>query len=199
MQRVFHPVAVHFKGSGFYNTDYGKGKSKAASEAASKPESKEGSSSTSDVERAPRRRRSDDEQQAGRQSELRRLVRPSSSLSHRVALRAVRDEQVAAVVAAGGLEHLGVARVAGGHVGEQRHQLEAVHVRLERRAARSSSPRAAGRTCWATSPASRSRRSTSCWRRGAVAVVLVRARTRFLRTRAVAERARAVQVELALA
>ena len=22
-QRVFHPVAVHFKGSGFYNTDYG--------------------------------------------------------------------------------------------------------------------------------------------------------------------------------
>ena len=23
-QRVFHPVAVHFKGSGFYNTDYGK-------------------------------------------------------------------------------------------------------------------------------------------------------------------------------
>jgi putative FmdB family regulatory protein len=24
VQRVFHPVAVHFKGSGFYNTDYGK-------------------------------------------------------------------------------------------------------------------------------------------------------------------------------
>ena len=26
VQRVFHPVAVHFKGSGFYNTDYGKSK-----------------------------------------------------------------------------------------------------------------------------------------------------------------------------
>jgi putative FmdB family regulatory protein len=26
VQRVFHPVAVHFKGSGFYNTDYGKRK-----------------------------------------------------------------------------------------------------------------------------------------------------------------------------
>ena len=26
-QRVFHPVAVHFKGSGFYSTDYGKRKS----------------------------------------------------------------------------------------------------------------------------------------------------------------------------
>ncbi|HWD64314.1 MAG TPA: FmdB family zinc ribbon protein [Solirubrobacteraceae bacterium] len=23
VKRVFHPVAVHFKGSGFYNTDYG--------------------------------------------------------------------------------------------------------------------------------------------------------------------------------
>jgi putative FmdB family regulatory protein len=28
VERVFHPVAVHFKGSGFYNTDY-KGKEKA--------------------------------------------------------------------------------------------------------------------------------------------------------------------------
>ncbi len=26
VQRVFHPVAVHFKGSGFYSTDYGKKK-----------------------------------------------------------------------------------------------------------------------------------------------------------------------------
>src|ERR1700716_599044 len=26
VERVFHPVAVHFKGSGFYNTDYGKQK-----------------------------------------------------------------------------------------------------------------------------------------------------------------------------
>ena len=26
VERVFHPVAVHFKGSGFYNTDYGKSK-----------------------------------------------------------------------------------------------------------------------------------------------------------------------------
>src|SRR5690242_15781524 len=23
VQRVFHPVAIHFKGKGFYNTDYG--------------------------------------------------------------------------------------------------------------------------------------------------------------------------------
>ncbi|MCL4474356.1 MAG: zinc ribbon domain-containing protein [Actinobacteria bacterium] len=25
--RVFHPVAIHFKGSGFYSTDYGKKRS----------------------------------------------------------------------------------------------------------------------------------------------------------------------------
>ena len=27
VQRVFHPIAVHFKGSGFYTTDYGRNKS----------------------------------------------------------------------------------------------------------------------------------------------------------------------------
>ena len=34
VQRVFHPVAVHFKGSGFYNTDYGKKKAGPADPAA---------------------------------------------------------------------------------------------------------------------------------------------------------------------
>ncbi len=28
LARVLHPVAVHYKGSGFYTTDYGKGSSK---------------------------------------------------------------------------------------------------------------------------------------------------------------------------
>jgi putative FmdB family regulatory protein len=46
VQRVFHPVAVHFKGSGFYNTDYGKKKSGAAG-ASSEGSSSEGSSSDS--------------------------------------------------------------------------------------------------------------------------------------------------------
>jgi putative FmdB family regulatory protein len=42
VQRVFHPVAIHFKGKGFYNTDYGK-KSRGASKDGdgSKSESKE--------------------------------------------------------------------------------------------------------------------------------------------------------------
>jgi putative FmdB family regulatory protein len=34
VQRVFHPVAVHFKGSGFYNTDYGKRKKGGSSDGA---------------------------------------------------------------------------------------------------------------------------------------------------------------------
>ena len=44
VQRVFHPVAVHFKGSGFYNTDYGKKKAGAAGEG--KSDSGSGSSSS---------------------------------------------------------------------------------------------------------------------------------------------------------
>ena len=56
VQRVFHPVAVHFKGSGFYNTDYGKkggGGSSSSSESdskgdtAKKGESKEAASKES--------------------------------------------------------------------------------------------------------------------------------------------------------
>lgn len=36
VERVFHPIAVHFKGSGFYNTDYkDKGKEGAAKDGAS--------------------------------------------------------------------------------------------------------------------------------------------------------------------
>ncbi len=49
VQRVFHPVAVHFKGSGFYNTDYGKqGKSADEAKAKSRDEgsSKDGGDSS---------------------------------------------------------------------------------------------------------------------------------------------------------
>ena len=45
--RVFHPVAVHFKGSGFYNTDYGTRKRarEKAAESSSSSESKSDSKS----------------------------------------------------------------------------------------------------------------------------------------------------------
>ena len=45
VQRVFHPVAVHFKGSGFYTTDYGKKKGKGAKDGGS-AESKSSDSSS---------------------------------------------------------------------------------------------------------------------------------------------------------
>ncbi|HKP89515.1 MAG TPA: FmdB family zinc ribbon protein [Thermoleophilaceae bacterium] len=42
VQRVFHPVAVHFKGSGFYTTDYGKKKTAAAADSGAKKDSEGG-------------------------------------------------------------------------------------------------------------------------------------------------------------
>ena len=48
VQRVFHPVAVHFKGSGFYNTDYGKKKAGASSDPGSESETKPSDSKSSD-------------------------------------------------------------------------------------------------------------------------------------------------------
>jgi putative FmdB family regulatory protein len=48
VQRVFHPVAVHFKGSGFYNTDYGKKKTGAASEGSSSDSPKKSDSGSAD-------------------------------------------------------------------------------------------------------------------------------------------------------
>ena len=46
VSRVFHPIAVHFKGSGFYNTDYGTAKrkretEKSAGEGADKQDAKQ--------------------------------------------------------------------------------------------------------------------------------------------------------------
>jgi putative FmdB family regulatory protein len=59
VERVFHPVAVHFKGSGFYTTDYARKTSAKASESSdgkpskdsgsdSKPEKKAATSSSKD-------------------------------------------------------------------------------------------------------------------------------------------------------
>jgi putative FmdB family regulatory protein len=42
VQRVFHPVAVHFKGSGFYNTDYGTARRKREQDASAKADKGDG-------------------------------------------------------------------------------------------------------------------------------------------------------------
>jgi putative FmdB family regulatory protein len=46
-ERVLHPVAIHFKGSGFHNTDYGRKKGAAASEGAKESSDSKGSDSKS--------------------------------------------------------------------------------------------------------------------------------------------------------
>ncbi|MDQ6605074.1 MAG: FmdB family transcriptional regulator [Actinomycetota bacterium] len=55
VERVFHPIAVHFKGSGFYNTDYGTRKRSREKEShdgakaeAKKSEAKDSSAAKSD-------------------------------------------------------------------------------------------------------------------------------------------------------
>ena len=52
VQRVFHPVAVHFKGKGFYTTDYGRAKSAGGADSAGggadSQDSKESKDSTKD-------------------------------------------------------------------------------------------------------------------------------------------------------
>lgn len=51
VERVFHPIAVHFKGKGFYNTDYGtkrRNREKAAkSDSGSSSSSSDGGSKSS--------------------------------------------------------------------------------------------------------------------------------------------------------
>jgi putative FmdB family regulatory protein len=51
LERVLHPVAVHYKGSGFYSTDYGRGrkgsKDSGSSESGSSSSSGSGESSKS--------------------------------------------------------------------------------------------------------------------------------------------------------
>src|ERR1700722_7451647 len=47
VQKVFHPVSVHFKGSGFYNTDYGT-KRRAREKAAESSKDSNSSGSSSD-------------------------------------------------------------------------------------------------------------------------------------------------------
>jgi putative FmdB family regulatory protein len=55
VERVFHPVAVHFKGSGFYSTDY-KSKTKASSGTdGDSPSGDSSSSSDSSTESSPKK------------------------------------------------------------------------------------------------------------------------------------------------
>jgi putative FmdB family regulatory protein len=64
VQRVFHPVAIHFKGSGFYNTDYGTRKRGATA----KEDSGSKSDSSSDGSSAKTETKSDSKPAASKAS-----------------------------------------------------------------------------------------------------------------------------------
>ncbi|MBA2505104.1 MAG: FmdB family transcriptional regulator [Thermoleophilaceae bacterium] len=60
VQRVFHAPAVHFKGSGFYNTDYGKQKKgKAAENGGDSGKSSDSGDSSSSSEKKSEKKSSD--------------------------------------------------------------------------------------------------------------------------------------------
>jgi putative FmdB family regulatory protein len=64
VQRVFHPVAVHFKGKGFYNTDYGTRRrnrelERSAKDGSDKTESKSKDSSSSSSSSSSSEKKSD--------------------------------------------------------------------------------------------------------------------------------------------
>jgi putative FmdB family regulatory protein len=65
--RVLHPVAVHFKGSGFYNTDYGKKKGGGASDGST--ESKGSDSGSSDSKSGGESKSSDSKAKAATASD----------------------------------------------------------------------------------------------------------------------------------
>jgi len=54
--RVFHPPAVHFKGKGFYNTDYGTRKRQRESAAKDSSKDAKGSSDSSDSAKKPEKK-----------------------------------------------------------------------------------------------------------------------------------------------
>jgi putative FmdB family regulatory protein len=75
VQRVFHPVAVHFKGSGFYNTDYGTRKRAREKESASS-EGKD-SKSSSDSKSSESKSESKSDSKSGSKSDS-KAAAPSS-------------------------------------------------------------------------------------------------------------------------
>jgi putative FmdB family regulatory protein len=65
LQRVLHPVAVHYKGSGFYSTDYGKGSRKAKDSGSGDASSSSGEGSSSSEGSAPSESSSSDGSSGG--------------------------------------------------------------------------------------------------------------------------------------
>ena len=79
--RVLHPVAVHFKGSGFYNTDYGKKKGGGNGGSEGSGESKDSDSSKSSDSKSSESKSSDSKSARIRSSTARLISVPATSPS----------------------------------------------------------------------------------------------------------------------
>jgi putative FmdB family regulatory protein len=55
VERVLYPVAVHFKGSGFYSTDYGRGNSRKAAKESDSGSGESGDSGGKDTPAEPKK------------------------------------------------------------------------------------------------------------------------------------------------
>jgi putative FmdB family regulatory protein len=81
VQRVFHPVAVHFKGSGFYNTDYGTRKRSREMKEAAKSEGSSDSKSGSSDSKSSSASNSSDSSASGSKGSQKSESKASSSSS----------------------------------------------------------------------------------------------------------------------
>ncbi len=77
VERVFHPVAVHFKGSGFYTTDYAKKKAPAGS--GDSGESKGGDSKGGDSKGESKSEAQGDSKSESKSSDAKPATKSSSS------------------------------------------------------------------------------------------------------------------------
>ncbi len=60
LQRVLYPVAVHFKGSGFYSTDYGRGRTRGKEKEGSGSDSSGGGDSAGGGEKSEKKEKAAD-------------------------------------------------------------------------------------------------------------------------------------------
>jgi len=72
VQQVFHPIAVHFKGKGFYNTDYGTKNRQRETAAAGESSGGEGKGESSKDGKKDESKKSDDKKSDDKKSEAKK-------------------------------------------------------------------------------------------------------------------------------
>ncbi len=81
VQQVFHPIAVHFKGKGFYNTDYGTKNRQRETAAAGEGKNGEGKSGEGKGEGSSDGKKGEDKKSEARTADGAKKAEPSSTSS----------------------------------------------------------------------------------------------------------------------